>query len=75
MSRRFGTTGTQFMVRLNPPSDLNLNPVDHFLASVNNLFEHVLQDVQDSDMVGVTIHNEVNILATDFFLNFSTFCI
>jgi hypothetical protein len=37
--RRFGTVGKQFTVRLNPPSDLDLNPIDHFLASVNELFE------------------------------------
>jgi hypothetical protein len=47
-------------VCLNPPTDPNHNPVDHFLASVNELFEHVLQDVLDSDMVGVAIRNEVN---------------
>jgi hypothetical protein len=47
-------------VRLNPPSDLDLNAVDHFLASINELFEHVLQDVQNSDMVVVDIRNEVN---------------
>jgi hypothetical protein len=58
--RRFGTVGKQFTVHLNLPSDLDLNPIDHFLASKNNLFEHVLQDVQDSDMVGVAIRNEVN---------------
>jgi hypothetical protein len=57
--RRFGTVGMQFTVPLNPPTDLDLNPVDHFLASVNDLFEHVLQGVQDSDMVGVAIRNEV----------------
>jgi hypothetical protein len=58
--RRFGTVGRQFTLRLNPPTDLDLNHVDHFLASVNDLFEHVLHDVQDSDMVGVAIRNEVN---------------
>jgi hypothetical protein len=58
--RRFDSIGKQFTVRLNPPTDLNLNPVDHFLASVNELFEHVLQDVQDPDMVGVVIRSEVN---------------
>jgi hypothetical protein len=36
-------------VRLNPPTDLDLNPVHHFLASVNDLFGHVLHEVQDSD--------------------------
>ena len=34
--------------------------MDHFLVSVNDLFEHVLQDVGDADMVGVAIYNEVN---------------
>ena len=47
-------------MRLNPPTDPDTNPVDHFLVSVNDLFEHVLQDVGDADMVGVAIHNEVN---------------
>jgi hypothetical protein len=57
--RRFGTFGTQFTVRLNPPNDLNPNPVDNFLTSVAELFEHVLQDVQDSDLVGIAIRNEI----------------
>ena len=34
--------------------------MDHFLASVNELHEHALQDVGDADMVGIAIHNEVN---------------
>ena len=38
-------------VLLNPPTDPEINPVDHFLASVNDLFEHALQDVGDADMV------------------------
>jgi len=46
-------------VRLIPPSD-NSDSVAHFLASVNDLFRHVLRDVDDSDMVGITIQNEVN---------------
>jgi hypothetical protein len=58
--RRFGTVGKHFTVRLHPPSDLDFNPIDHFLASINDVFEHVLQDVQDSDMVRVAIRNEVN---------------
>jgi hypothetical protein len=47
-------------VRLNPPTDLDLNTVDHFLSRVNDLFEHVLQGVQYSDMVGIAIRNEVH---------------
>ena len=46
-------------VRLLPPSS-NVDPVNHFLASVNDLFEHVLQNLSDSGMVGMTIHNQVN---------------
>jgi len=46
-------------VRLIPPSD-NSNPVAHFLASVNDLFEHTLRDVDDSDKAGITIQNQVN---------------
>jgi hypothetical protein len=57
--RHFGTVGRQFTVRVNPPTDLDLNHIDHFLASANDLFEHVLHDVQESDMVGVAIRNEV----------------
>jgi len=34
--------------------------VGYFLASVNELFEYALQDVSDSDMMGVTIQNQVN---------------
>jgi hypothetical protein len=68
--RRSGTVGKQFTVRLNPPSDLDLNPIDHFLASTNDVFEHVLQDVQDSDMVAVAIRNEVNQSDKPIGLNF-----
>jgi hypothetical protein len=46
-------------VRLQPPEEED-NPVNHFLASVNELFEYVLRDASDSDMVGITIRNEVN---------------
>ena len=52
--------GTQLTVLLNPPTDPETNPMDHFLTSVNDLFEHALQDVRDADMVGIAIHNEVN---------------
>ena len=57
--RRFNAVGTQITVRLLPPST-NVDPVTHFLATVNDLFEHVLQNVSDSDIVGMTIHNQVN---------------
>ena len=38
----------------------NTNPIAHFLASLNDLNEHILRDMNDSDMVGITIQNEVN---------------
>jgi hypothetical protein len=59
--RRFNVAGPQLTVRLLPPSDEgDTEPVSHFLASVNDLFEHALQNVSDGDMVGVTIHNKAN---------------
>ena len=57
--RWFNAVGTQITVLLLPPSN-NVNPVIHFLTSVNDLFEHVLQNVSDSVMVGMSIHNQVN---------------
>ena len=55
--RRFNAVGFQLTVRMQPPPD-GANPVSHFLACVNDLFEHALQGVSDSDMVGITIQNE-----------------
>ena len=57
--RRFNAVGTQLTVRLQPPTEEE-NPVSHFLASVNDLLQHALQGMSDSDMVGITIQNEVN---------------
>jgi len=57
--RRYNAVGIQLIVLLIPPSD-NSNPVAHFLPSVNDLFKHSLLDVDDSDMVGITIQNQVN---------------
>ena len=57
--RRFIATGTQLVVRLLPPSDAT-DPVSHFLASLNDLFLHPLQNLSESDMVGITIQNRVN---------------
>jgi len=63
--RRFSAVGTQLTVRLLPPPEdsdpvTSPDPINHFLASVNELFEYALQNVSDSDMVGITIQNEVN---------------
>jgi len=57
--RQYNAVGTQLTVRLLPPSE-NSDPVGYFLASVNDLFEYALQDVSNSDMVGITIQNQVN---------------
>ena len=58
--RRVNTMGTQLTVRLNAPSSPDTSPIDHFLASVNDLFEHALRGAADGDMVGIAIHNESN---------------
>ena len=34
--------------------------MSHFLANVNDLFEHTLQNMNDSDMVWICVHNEDN---------------
>jgi len=58
--RRFNATGTQLSVRLLPPPPVS-NPVTHFLDIVSDLFEYALRNCNESDMVGVTISNEVNV--------------
>jgi len=37
------------------------NLMSHFLTNVSDLFGYVLQNCDDSDMVGITISNEVNV--------------
>ena len=60
--RRFNSEGTQLTVRLLPPYEgEDPNPMSHLLASVTDLFEYALRDCEDSDMVGITISNEVNV--------------
>jgi len=44
-----------------PPEGDDPNPMSHFLDSVTELFEHALRDLEDSDMVGITISNEVEV--------------
>jgi len=57
---RFNAIGTQLSVRLLPPPP-NSNPVTHFLDSMSDLFEYALRNCNESDMVGVSIRNEVNV--------------
>jgi len=60
--RRFNVVGTQLTVRLLPPSEgEDSNLMSHFLASVSDLFDYVLQNCDNSDMVRITISNEVNV--------------
>ena len=52
----------ELTVRLLPPAvGDNQDALKHFQASVNDLFDYALRNVDDSDMVGVTIHNEFNL--------------
>jgi len=52
--RRYDAVGRQITVRLIPPFG-QYDPLPDFLASLNDHFEHVLRDVDDIDMVGITI--------------------
>jgi hypothetical protein len=66
--KRFSAVGTQLTVRLSPPVDSN--PMSHFLATVSDLFEHALQNCDDSDMVGITISNEDNVQDRAIWISF-----
>lgn len=58
---RFDMRGTQWKVRLKPPpTSGTAEPNTHFIATTNELFYHLMDNVGDGDMVGITIHNEVN---------------
>jgi hypothetical protein len=58
--RRFSAVGRQITVRLIPPSEINITLVNHFLASVNEPFEYVSQNVSDRDTVRIVVYNESN---------------
>ena len=58
---RFNKLSKQWKVRLNPFPETPLqDPLTHFVDSVNNFLDHVLENVVDADIVGITIHNELN---------------
>ena len=60
---RFNARGTELTVRLLPPAvEENPDTITHFQAIVNDLFEYAFRNSEDSDMVRVTIHNEINLL-------------
>jgi hypothetical protein len=42
----------------------------YFLASVSDLYEHALQNCDNSDMVGITISNEENVQDRAIGINF-----
>jgi len=59
---RFNARGTDLTVRLLPPPvEDNPDAITHYQTSVNDLFEYPLRIIEDSDMVGVTIHYVVNL--------------
>ena len=59
--RRFNAVGIELTVRLLPPArGDDSDDVTHFQASVTELFDYALRNCRDSDMVGLTIRNEVN---------------
>ena len=60
--RCFNAQGTQLTVcLLSPGEGQDSNPMSHFLDSVTELFVYALRDVEDSDMVGIKISNEVEV--------------
>ena len=62
MYRRFNAQGRQLTVRLLSLAERQeSNPMYHFLDSVTELFDYALQYVEDSDMVVITITNEVEV--------------
>jgi len=59
LSRRY-TRLKAYSKSTTPSNDDDRDPVSHFLASVNDHFEHALQFVSDKAMVGITIQNRGN---------------
>jgi len=60
--RRFNAVWTELTVRLLPPAlGDDSDAVTHFQVSVTDLFDYALRNCGDSDMVGLTRRNEVNL--------------
>jgi len=71
MYRRFNAQGTQLTVRLLPPPEgQDSNPMSHFLDRVTEVFDYALRDLENSDMVGITISNEVEVKDTAIGISF-----
>ena len=59
--RRFNAVGTEQTVRLLPPAQGDdSDGMTHFQATLTDLFDYALRNYRDSDTVGLTIRNEVN---------------
>jgi hypothetical protein len=59
--RRFNAMGTELTLRFLPPSDEDgIDLKSHFITSVNKMIIYALRNCEDSDMVGITIQNAVN---------------
>jgi hypothetical protein len=62
VNRRFNAVRTQLLVQMLPPSaGTDTDPMSHFIAPETDLFEYALGDFRESDMVGITIRNQVNV--------------
>jgi len=60
--QRFNAVGKQLTVQvLSPHVGGDTNPVSHFLATVTDLVGYAVRNRSDSDMVGITIRNQVNL--------------
>jgi len=60
--QRFNAVRTQLTVQvLSPHVGGDTDPVSHFVASVADLVGYAVRNCRDSDMVGITIRNEVNL--------------
>jgi len=64
--RRFNTVGTQITVRLLPPLEegerrKTKDSISYFIDNVTDQCEHALRNCDDSDMVVISIRNEVYI--------------
>jgi len=57
--RWYNVLERQITLRLKHPS-CNTNTVAHFPGSRNDLIEHALRDIDDSDMVGMTNRSSSN---------------
>jgi hypothetical protein len=60
--RRFTAMGAELTMRPQPSSDDDdTDPISHFTVSVNEVIEYALRNCEDSDLVGVTIRNKINV--------------